>query len=233
MFIPFLHALEHGAWSEHHYDQNEIVMEWWAYEVPDENVIMQLKQEIPVYAKAMVPFQVETIKAFRELPPDKQTKIERYLDYPEEYSLESWLPFLEANLADEIEQDIEGQVDEPTGSLHYLVMAKSPEGKLLGFANFNLVADRIGEGAELEPIMIDPDAQGKGLARKLIFSILQLRPELSRVYLCVNALNLKARKIYERLGFEEAGVVRLHDIDWEYGVGLVMDYVPKGYREPG
>lgn len=225
VFVLSIHALEQGSWIDVDKESNEFVLEWGVYEVPDDHAIMLLKQQTPVYAAAMAPFQIEIIEAFRKLPYEKQTKIARYLDYPEDFCLENCLPYLEDTLIDEVEQDVELQSHEPSGTLHYLVMAKSKEGKLLGFANFHLAADQMGTVAELEPIMIDPNAQGNGLARKLIFSILQLKPDVQKIYLRVNSKNLVARKVYGHLGFKEAGTVTLHDIDWEYSVGIVMEHV--------
>ncbi|MBD3273228.1 GNAT family N-acetyltransferase [Candidatus Dependentiae bacterium] len=55
----------------------------------------------------------------------------------------------------------------------------------------------------IEPLMVHPSAQGLGLGRKLVFSILKLYPNTKRIILVTDKDNKGACKFYKRIGFIE------------------------------
>lgn len=82
-------------------------------------------------------------------------------------------------------------------------------------------------------IMIDPIQQGKGYAKiatKLAidyaFRVLNLR----KLYLIVDATNVIARKVYEKMGFEEEAVLKEeYFVDGEYHDAVHMSIFQRDY----
>ena len=58
-------------------------------------------------------------------------------------------------------------------------------------------------------VAVHPDAQGQGIGRRLFESmlaeVLSARPMISRIELITSASNVRARKLYESLGFRAEG----------------------------
>ncbi|MCF7799674.1 GNAT family N-acetyltransferase [Candidatus Babeliales bacterium] len=103
-----------------------------------------------------------------------------------------------------------------------IIFLKNKENKILGFALFlrkypnsenilkfpkNLVpAVEFGkESVYLHHLAILPEFQGKGLARPLIFSILELMPKIKKIILDTDFWNTKSQSIYKKFGFNEIG----------------------------
>lgn len=96
---------------------------------------------------------------------------------------------------------------------YFFVMAKNSKGTILGFTAFYISPmltkffpefDVYTEGdVVLEPIAITPAAQGIGLARPLIFSILRLVPETKRILLGTRIWITNAIAMYNKFGFTE------------------------------
>ncbi|MES2268789.1 MAG: GNAT family N-acetyltransferase [Bacteroidota bacterium] len=63
----------------------------------------------------------------------------------------------------------------------------------------------------IDCLAVDPDQQGKGIAKKLFMALFERAAELghSTVGLLVSKGNDKAKKLYNNLGFEEQGEKRL------------------------
>lgn len=81
----------------------------------------------------------------------------------------------------------------------FVVVAKNNDNDLLGFAIFRLPPnDTV---ASLVLLGVAPSAQGKGLARSLVFSILKLMPTTKYISLCTEIWNTKAQAVYTKLGF--------------------------------
>ncbi len=87
--------------------------------------------------------------------------------------------------------------------------------KILGFAIFYLKPEYGKDFVWLEHLAIIPSAQGRGLSRNLIFSIVRIYPDTKRILLGVRYENSKAQKIYKHLGFKK---IQTH----EYG--YVLEY---------
>lgn len=77
-------------------------------------------------------------------------------------------------------------------------------GKIFGYAVLWFAADE----AELGDMAVLPEARGRGLGRWLLDGALAeaARRGAKRVYLEVRESNTAARRLYERAGFERAGV---------------------------
>jgi GNAT superfamily N-acetyltransferase len=222
-----LNATESGSWTDVDKENNPVIYEWYAYSECDEDMQERLVSVIPVYARAKAPLRAALIAAFHQLPPEEQEKSLEYRNYPSDFTLENCHEFLEATLLAELQAELTNTTRFSTESANYLVLAKNPQGNLLGFIHFSLPAGE--KDAELEPIMIDPEAQGKGLARALIFSILLLRPDVNRIHLMTSAMNHKAHAVYRHLGFKEVFRVVEDDLPWDYGTSLIFEYVAENH----
>lgn len=84
-------------------------------------------------------------------------------------------------------------------------------------------------------IMIDPTHQGKGyaaeattLAVQYAFSVLNLH----KLYLIVADVNQKARHVYQKIGFQEEGILREHFfVGGKYHDAIMMNIFQKDYQE--
>ena len=96
---------------------------------------------------------------------------------------------------------------------YFLVLAKNNKNKIIGvtafyispslpafFPEFNIYKDG---DVVLDPLAIFPNAQGIGLARPLVFSILKLAPEIKRILVGTRIWITNAIEIYKRFGFIE------------------------------
>ncbi len=111
---------------------------------------------------------------------------------------------------------------------YYFVMAKDNKEQVLGFTAFYTSPmlttffpdfDAYTNGdVVLEPIAIIPSAQGLGLARSLVFSILTLAPETQRILVGTRIWITNALTMYEKLGFTE------YKRD---GIGVQFQYIVK------
>lgn len=70
-------------------------------------------------------------------------------------------------------------------------------------------------------IAVAPHGQGRGISRALFAALLdevvQQRPDITRVELCVRESNTRARHLYRALGFVEEGRLRERVVD-QYGL---------------
>jgi ribosomal protein S18 acetylase RimI-like enzyme len=70
----------------------------------------------------------------------------------------------------------------------------------------------------IQSIGLVPEFQGKGLGSQIItFAESRIFEESANVFMCVSSFNLKAKALYDRLGFET--------------IGILKDYVVKGHDE--
>jgi len=89
----------------------------------------------------------------------------------------------------------------------YFAVAKK-DSKIIGFVIFD--ADEGGQLTDssspeevfISPIMVLPEAQGKGLGKELAFSILKLFPNLKKISL-VTTKTMPASEFYKHIGFHE------------------------------
>jgi ribosomal-protein-alanine N-acetyltransferase len=82
------------------------------------------------------------------------------------------------------------------------IVAES-EGAILGYAGVMTV----GDDADVQTIAVDPDAQGRGIGRLLLRSLLRTARERGcrQVFLEVRSDNAAALALYEREGFDRMG----------------------------
>lgn len=73
--------------------------------------------------------------------------------------------------------------------------------KMVGFSLFCPTSNR--EEIYLDYLAVDPDFQGSGLSKELIFGIFKKIPEINTINLYADQFNTKACTIYKHLGFEE------------------------------
>jgi ribosomal protein S18 acetylase RimI-like enzyme len=86
---------------------------------------------------------------------------------------------------------------------------------LLGVIALNLRGPFVGY---IQAICVTEAARGRGVGTELVaFAEERIFREWPNVFLCVSSFNERARALYERLGYEQ--------------VGLLRDYLVRGYDE--
>ena len=61
----------------------------------------------------------------------------------------------------------------------------------------------------IQTVCVRPDRQGEGLGSALIrFAEDRIFRDSPNVFMCVSSFNPRARQLYERLGYEQVGVLR-------------------------
>lgn len=101
----------------------------------------------------------------------------------------------------------------------FMVIAKNATSDILGFAIFKQDPELQAAAAqELDLLAIDPRAQGRGLARFLVFSILRLVPETKHIVLGTKSWNTKAQDVYKALGFKVCNTKVPGNVTFEYEV---------------
>lgn len=104
-------------------------------------------------------------------------------------------------------------------------------GQVAGFYRITRYPGRAHHVALLRTLAVDPDAQGRGIARAMVEdALLHLRADgIRRVELYAESDNARALRFYERLGFVREGLLRGfyrragedHDVD-EVVMGLLL-----------
>lgn len=93
---------------------------------------------------------------------------------------------------------------EAVDSDHAFIMVAESEGQIAGFSVFYLTPPE----SELPDIVVAEAFRGQGLGRLLLEKSLQelTSREVDTIFLEVRVSNAPARRLYERIGFEEIGV---------------------------
>lgn len=84
-----------------------------------------------------------------------------------------------------------------------MIGAYDNDGRLVGFKQIRRVSDRLFEGVGL---FVSPDMQGHGIGRSLMNEWIRMAPGGAVLRLSVLEKNLRARGLYEHLGFVESGI---------------------------
>ncbi|HVO12767.1 MAG TPA: GNAT family N-acetyltransferase [Vicinamibacteria bacterium] len=94
----------------------------------------------------------------------------------------------------------------------YDLLVARAAGTPLGFA---LVHPRGVAGSPyLASIAVAAEARGRGVGRRLLaFLEERYRPQARHLFLCVSSFNERARRLYERQGYEAVGVLEDYVID--------------------
>jgi ribosomal-protein-alanine N-acetyltransferase len=94
-------------------------------------------------------------------------------------------------------------------------VAAEADGALMGFIIVNMQGPFPGY---IQTVCVAAEERGKGLGARLVaFAEQRIFRESPNVFLCVSSFNPGARRLYERLGYEEIGVLR--------------DYLVRGHAE--
>jgi GNAT superfamily N-acetyltransferase len=202
------------------FEGSPIILEW--YKTTDHATMVELqKKALPVIAEAfadeernfLLDNQLQLRKEYAnilghgpEYKPDDGTYISAaHLDREKrvEFSRHEWEKWFKATA--------QSMKDIPF--TYFFVMAKDGKGNVLGITAFYISQklatffpefDVYQEGdVVLEPIAITPAAQGIGLSRPLVFSILRLAPEIKRILAGTRIWITPALTMYKALGFVE------------------------------
>lgn len=84
------------------------------------------------------------------------------------------------------------------------------EEKLVGWATFEL--EKI-DAAYMNLLIVDPDAQGRGIGKHLTFSIRSLYPEVQDINLLIRKVNIEGWRFYQKIGFKNSEYKRENFID--------------------
>ena len=87
----------------------------------------------------------------------------------------------------------------------YFIRVRDENDKVLGYASFDVEEkERQILEAYIRLLAVAPLAQGKGIGRELVNSILEKQPHLSRLYLVTRRVNEQAIGFYKHIGFQES-----------------------------
>ncbi|MBO2452226.1 ribosomal protein S18-alanine N-acetyltransferase [Actinomadura barringtoniae] len=101
------------------------------------------------------------------------------------------------------EQMLRGELDDQPRTRHYVV-AETAEGEIIGYAGLAAA----GGQADVQTIGVLPGHQGGGVGAALLTELLDeaVRRGSEAVFLEVRADNDRARRLYERFGFDRVGL---------------------------
>jgi ribosomal protein S18 acetylase RimI-like enzyme len=100
----------------------------------------------------------------------------------------------------------------------FVAFAKNENGNILGVAEFRSNPEQSDGDISLELLAVDPQAQGRGLSRSLVSSILKLMPETNYIGLSTTIWNKRAHSVYKKLGFAEIEPKYVGCLDFEFEV---------------
>lgn len=72
---------------------------------------------------------------------------------------------------------------------------------VIGYASFD-VNDAM--ESYIRYLAVDPSTQHKGIGKRLVYSIIEMFPQISRISLVTRKANLKAINFYKHIGFCES-----------------------------
>lgn len=106
--------------------------------------------------------------------------------------------------------------------------AKTPDGKVVGIAQLYRgethpsVGAALHETAEMQRVYVDTSVHGQGVGSKIIAAVETLAREegFKKLWLTVWEENVKAQKLYQRLGYVKTG-----EIDFATGACIQTDWV--------
>jgi RimJ/RimL family protein N-acetyltransferase len=215
----------HGAWTQYDKQGTPVTFEW--HKTTDAKTFYDLWELlIPTYAEACydIPLMSNFLLDGAGKIKDQYAEVIRVLPQEDRDAVDTKLK-IEAKPRDEriahlrqselhkLEQNraklLEHSGDSSDQGTCFVVIAKNASNDILGFAIFK-ICPRGTENAStgsvyLAKLMIAPTAQGRGLARHLVFSILrkELAPKTNRIYLGTDIWNPHAQAVYKTLDFKE------------------------------
>ena len=204
---------ESGSWIEQDKLGNDITLEWHKIKSLDDMPLELRKQLIITYVESFGDRIFQILDENFEIKKEYYNQaIDLFKNEPE--SLKLGIELLKMDRQTRIDfmlKRTENQFDEyfkksfADEEFAHLIFAKNKDGEMLGFVGFH----GYGRSAfknntlQLDPVAIIPNAQGRGLARLLIFSILKISPEIQRIVLDTEIWNIHAQDVYKHLGFTQ------------------------------
>lgn len=208
-----------GIFSITDKNRDSVFLKW--YKVDDLEALLSLKEKIlPVMAQAFADqerdflldekFQIrpEYVELFGQLPQDIKEILNAHIAIAR---CEKREERVQAKLQKYKQKWDDGFALDLAHNQPLVIIAENGNNKILGFI---LVLRKRPEWEILsetevqkdiiwgEILAIIPEAQGRGLTRPLLLSILKIMPETTRIILGTLSWNTKAQRIYERLGFK-------------------------------
>jgi [ribosomal protein S18]-alanine N-acetyltransferase len=88
----------------------------------------------------------------------------------------------------------------------FLAVWKQPDDAVAGYISFWVIVDEV----HINNVAVRPEARGRGVGRQLVEFAMRHGASrgATRVFLDVRSANQPARRLYERLGFEQVGMRR-------------------------
>ena len=114
-----------------------------------------------------------------------------------------------------------------TNSTHIFVTVKDKASKeLLGFISFLVIPEYADGDVKCIAFAVKPEEQNRGLGKLLMSSILNIIPDLKRIFLCTRITNNTAQKVYHNWGFvkDNNPVIEEHNYTFNINHWLFMEY---------
>ncbi len=200
-------GMEQGSWIELDKLGHNVLIEW--HKVTDYKTYFEFqKLLLPVQAASFGQQMKDSLlDEKRQVKPEYTQRVlglpglmqvvECYQSGNEKLFLDSQISCFDRACA----QCLEQQIVFPKTC--FFVIAKNEKNEILGYAVFHSKSKYPNGSVRLEPLAVLPSAQGMGLGRKLIFSIRQILPETSRIFLKTSFWFTGAISVYRKLGFKE------------------------------
>lgn len=194
VFSTSVVCMDHGSWIDQDKQGRSISIEW--RKVTDYQELLGLERElVPVLAAA---FQHE--KKMAETVAENIALVTKYLLQENESKTSKYL-----------------QSQKVKNHMCFVVTVKEVgSAEILGFTIFRS-KPKFDEPTcvQLEPLAVDPIAQGRGLSRILAFSIFKIDSTFNHIFLFVRKENINAQGVYKTLGFS-----RFHESE----AGFFLEY---------
>lgn len=114
-----------------------------------------------------------------------------------------------------------------TNSAHIFVTVKDKDSNvMLGFISFLVIPEYAAGDVKCIAFAVKPEEQNRGLGRLLMSSILNIIPELKRIFLCTRVTNTTAQNAYYNWGFitDNNPVIEEHDYTFNLNHWIFMEY---------
>lgn len=162
----------------------------------------------------------------------KEEYVEQYRDWINDLEVSQFITHFGNILTQEAEEDwyrAQAESDEPTFTIHHL-----PDDKPIGNCGIHNI-DRCNDHGEMGILLGEKEYWDRGLgteAVRLITDFGFAAVGLHGISLSVKSFNKRARRVYEKVGYQVAGKVRdLYKIDGSYYDEIIMDILREEFYE--
>jgi ribosomal protein S18 acetylase RimI-like enzyme len=185
---------DHMIWPSEK-DKTDKLISLDSYKITDYKKVLEAERKLIHVMAAAYAYEIDQVTGF-----DEKVAIATEL--------------MKKNNDETMQKYLNGEIDEKH-TCYIVTIRDTGTTKILGFAIFYLKPE-YGKGfVWLEHLVVIPAAQGRGLSRKLIFSIHKIFPVVEQILLGVRLENTKAQNIYKHFGFEK---IQTHE------EGFVLEY---------